>query len=156
MALRRILTEGDPALRKVCKEVTDVNDHIRDIIDDLVESMRDATGVGLAAPQVGILRRICVVETEPGQVYELVNPKIVYTEGEQFGEEGCLSIPGQSGDVIRPMKVKVEALDRNGNPVSYEGEELLARAFCHEIDHLDGILYTDKAKEIHYYEDEEE
>ena len=147
MALRNIVKEGDPVLRKVSREVTDVNDRIRALIDDLTETMRNAEGVGLAAPQVGVLRRVVVVEVD-GQLFELVNPKVVETEGEQYEEEACLSVPGESGMVRRPARVKVEALDRDGNKVSYEGTELLARAFCHEIDHLDGILYIDKAEEV--------
>lgn len=148
MALRNIVTQGDKALSTVCREVTDVNDHIRQLIDDMVDTMRDADGVGLAAPQVGVLRRIFVVEVD-GELYELVNPKIVYQEGDQYDEEGCLSVPGVQGMVHRPQKVRIEGLDRNGDPVSYEGEGLLARAFCHENDHLDGILYVSKAENLH-------
>ncbi|MBR0140236.1 MAG: peptide deformylase [Firmicutes bacterium] len=155
MAIRNIRTEGDPALAKVCRPVAKVDDHYREIIDDLVETMRSADGVGLAAPQVGILRRIVVVEVGD-QLFELVNPEIVSEEGEQYGSEGCLSVPGYAGNVKRPMKVTVKALDRNGEPVEYTGEGLLARAFCHELDHLDGVLYTSKADDLHELTDEPE
>ena len=148
MGLRNIVEKGDPALRKTAREITDVNDHIRQILDDLADTMYEADGVGLAAPQVGILRRMCVVDIGD-RLYELVNPRIVESEGDQYGEEGCLSVPGYSGSVHRPMKVKVWALDRNGNPAEYSAEGLLARAFCHEIDHLDGVLYIDKADNVH-------
>lgn len=148
MALRNILQYDDEALHKACREVTDVNDRIRTLIDDLTDTLRDAKGVGLAAPQVGVLRRVAVVELDENHHYEMVNPRIVEEEGEQYGEEGCLSVDGMCGDVKRPLHVKVACLDRNGNPVEYEGTELLARAFCHEIDHLDGIIYTQKADNI--------
>ena len=157
MALRNILTEGDEALSKVCRPVTEVNDRIRSILDDMAETMHDAHGVGLAAPQVGILRRMFVVQIDPeGPLYELINPEIVETDGEQTGEEGCLSVPGYVGLVTRPNHVKIKGLDRNGDYVEYEGAELLARAFLHEYDHLDGILYTKKATDIHYAEDDED
>jgi len=152
MALREIRTEEDPILRKTCREVTEVNDRIRFLIDDLVDTMREAQGVGLAAPQVGVLRRVVVIEVD-GVLYELVNPVIVESDGEMFEEEACLSCPGKSGFVHRPAHVVVEALDRNGKKVRYEGEGLLAKAFCHELDHLDGILYIDKAEQIEEYED---
>ena len=151
MALREIRKEGDPVLRKQCREVTEINGRITDLLDDLTETMRSVNGVGLAAPQVGVLRRVVVVEVDE-QLYELINPIVVETEGDQFEEEACLSCPGKQGTVHRPAYVKVEALNRNGEKVSYEGEELLARAFCHEIDHLDGILYIDKAEEIEEFE----
>lgn len=157
MALRRILTDGDETLKKVCRPVTEINDRIRSILDDMVETMHDAGGVGLAAPQVGILRRMFVVQTDPeGPLYELINPQIMETDGEQTGDEGCLSVPGYVGTVTRPNYVKIKGLDRNGNSVEYEGTELLARAFLHENDHLDGVLYTQKATDIHYAETEEE
>ena len=156
MALRKILTEGDETLRKKSRPITEVNDRIRGILDDMLETMNDANGVGLAAPQVGILRRMFIVQVEPdGQVYELINPEIVETEGEQYGEEGCLSVPGYVGNVARPNYVRIKGLDRNGNSVEYEGTELLARAFLHEYDHLDGILYTSKADDLHFAESEE-
>ena len=154
MALRTIRTEGDPVLSKISKPVTDINDHVREIIDDLVETMRAADGVGLAAPQVGILRRIVVVEVED-KLYELVNPVIVSSEGEEADTEGCLSVPGYQGEVKRPAKVTLTAQNRNGEKVSYEAEGLLARAFCHELDHLDGILYTSKADKMYEIKEEE-
>ena len=162
MALRTIVTEGDPILRKICKPVKEVNDRIRATLDDMLETMRQAEGVGLAGPQVGILRRMFVVEVptetdEEGNilktaVYELINPEIVETRGEVEEEEACLSLPGVEGVVKRPAYVKIKGLDRNGKPVEYEGEGLLAKAFCHENDHLDGILFTDKARDIKHYE----
>ena len=149
MAIRTIFQFEDDALHKVCREVTDVNDHIRTLIDDLNDTMEQAQGVGLAAPQVGVLRRVCVVNLWDGENhYEMVNPVITLAEGDQYGEEGCLSVEGMCGDVHRPQHVIVSCLDRNGNPVEYEGYDLLARAFCHEIDHLDGIVYTSKAENL--------
>ncbi|MBR5741843.1 MAG: peptide deformylase [Firmicutes bacterium] len=166
MALRNIVKEGDPVLRKVSRPVKEVNDRIRMILDDMVETMRDAQGVGLAGPQVGILRRLFVIEIpewdEEGNIvdttlYELINPEILETSGEQTEEEGCLSCPGLTGTVTRPMHVKIKGLDRNGNEVVYEGEGLTAKAFMHEYDHLDGILYIDKATNVHPIgEDDEE
>jgi peptide deformylase len=156
MALRKIVTEGDPILAKRCKTVPEVTDRIRQLIDDMVETMHDAQGVGLAAPQVGILKRVVVVDVQDGNVYELVNPEIVESEGDQFGEEGCLSVPGLVGSVHRPERVKVSALDRNGERVEYEGTGLLARAFCHELDHLEGTLFNSKAEDLHYPSDDEE
>ena len=148
MAKLKILKDGDLALRLKSRPVSVVNERILTLLDDLTETMRLADGCGLAAPQVGVLRRVVVVETEPGTVYELINPVIVRREGEQHEIEGCLSIPGRQGYTNRPMKVTVEALDRNGVLQTYEGEGLLARAFCHEIDHLDGILFTDHAEMV--------
>jgi len=156
MAKRKIVTEPDEVLHTVCKPVPAVTDRVRELLDDMVETMRDANGVGLAGPQVGIVRRVIVVETEPGTVYKLVNPVITASSGEQEGGEGCLSVPGQSGCVVRPMNVTVEALDENGEKVVIEASEFLARAFCHEIDHLDGILYTDKALYMNEPEEPEE
>ena len=157
MALRKIVTEGDPILAKRCREVPQITDRVRQLIDDMVETMHDAQGVGLAAPQVGVLRRVVVVDVGDGNVYELINPEIVESEGDQYGEEGCLSVPGLVGLVHRPEHVKVRALDRNGETVEYEGTELLARAFCHELDHLEGTLFNSKADDLHYpTEDEEE
>ena len=156
MALRRILTEEDDTLRRKSRPVTEVNDRIRGILDDMVETMRSANGVGLAAPQVGILRRMFVVQVDEDMVYELINPEIVETDGDQYGEEGCLSVPGYVGLVHRPEYVRIKGLDRNGKPVEYEGEGLLARAFMHEYDHLDGVMYTQKADDIHYAAAEEE
>lgn len=156
MAKRKIVTGNDPVLRTVCRPVGAVTPRIRELMDDMVETMRDANGVGLAAPQVGILRRVIVVEVEPGQVYMLADPEITASSGEQEGNEGCLSVPGESGCVRRPMNVTVKGTGPDGNPVTVEAEGFLARAFCHEIDHLDGILYTDKALYMNEPEAEEE
>ena len=156
MALRNILKDGDPALRKKSRPVTEVTDRIRTILDDMVETMHASYGVGLAAPQVGVLRRMFVVQIDEENLYELINPEIVETDGDQYGEEGCLSVPGYVGFVHRPDHVKIRGLDRNGQPVEYEGEGLLARAFMHEYDHLDGVLYTDKADNVHIPEENEE
>ncbi len=143
MGLRRIFTDKDPALHKVCRPVTKFDRRLHSLLDDMKETLADAAGVGLAAPQVGILRRVVVVDTGE-EILELVNPVILETSGEQEGQEGCLSVPGKYGIVKRPMNVKVRAQDRNGNWFEAEGEELIARCFCHELDHLDGILYTEK------------
>ncbi len=148
MAKLHIRKEGDEVLRKVCRPVEEITPRILTLLDDMVETMRAACGVGLAAPQVGILRRIVVVEVEPGEVYELINPQIIAYSGEQEGEEGCLSVPGKWGTVTRPMHVTVRALNRNGETVEITGHELLARCFCHELDHLDGKLYIDRASEV--------
>lgn len=148
MAKLKILTEGDMALRLKSRPVTNINQRILTLLDDMVETMRLADGVGLAAPQVGVLRRVVVIECEPGKVLELINPVITSREGEQHELEGCLSVPGRQGYTHRPMKVTVEAQDRTGALCTYEGEGLLARAFCHEIDHLDGILYIDHAEMV--------
>ena len=143
MAIRNIVKNGDPVLRKICRSVLNFDDKLAVLLDDMIETMNYAEGVGLAAPQVGILRRICVIDVGDGPI-ELVNPSIIKEEGVQVGSEGCLSVPGQSGTVERPMRVTVKAQDRNGNTFEITGEGLLARAFCHEIDHLNGILYIDK------------
>ena len=148
MAKLKILTDENPALRLRSRPVAEINGRIRTLLDDLTDTMRRADGCGLAAPQVGVLRRVVVVETEPGTVYELINPVITGREGHQREIEGCLSVPNRQGYTDRPMKVTVEALDREGRMRTYVGEGLLARAFCHEIDHLDGILYTDHAEMI--------
>lgn len=132
-------------LRKKCRPVDEITPRILVLLDDMLETMRAADGVGLAAPQVGVLRRVVVIECEEGQVIELINPRIVAFSGVQEEREGCLSIPGKAGITRRPMHVTVRALDRNGKEVEYSGSGLLARAFCHEIDHLDGKLYTDCA-----------
>jgi peptide deformylase len=155
MALRNIIIEGDEVLRKRAREVTEINDRIKSIVEDMVETMRSQYGVGLAASQVGILRRIVVIELD-GVLYQLINPVIVETEGEQYEEEACLSVPGLMGRVKRPQHVKIKGLSPEGLPVEYEGEDLLAVAFCHECDHLDGILYTDKADNIHSAREDEE
>lgn len=148
MAYLKILTDRDPTLRKSCREVDKITTRTLTLLDDMVETMRRADGVGLAGPQVGVLRKIVVVECEPGEVYELINPIIVEKEGSQVGREGCLSVPGKVGIVERPMRVVVEAADRNGVRRKITGEGLLARAFCHEIDHLEGRLYTDVAERM--------
>ena len=144
MALRKIMTEKDPALHKVCRPVTEFNDHLHRLLDDMTETLRQANGVGLAAPQVGILRRAVVVETGEENMLELVNPRILEQSGEQDGAEGCLSVPGKWGMVKRPNYVKLQAQDRFGNWFEVEAEALIARCFCHELDHLDGHLYTEK------------
>lgn len=143
MAIRRIVKEGDPILRQKCRPVEKITPRILELLDDMVDTMRKADGVGLAAPQVGVLRRIVVIECEPGQVLELINPRIVAYSGTQEEREGCLSIPGKAGITRRPRYVTVRALDRFGKEQEYTGEDLLARCFCHELDHLDGKLYTD-------------
>ena len=148
MAKLKIVKIGDETLRKVCRPVDKITPRITTLLDDMVETMRAANGVGLAAPQVGILRRIVVIEVEPGQVYELINPKIIAFSGEQEDAEGCLSVPGKWGLVKRPMHVTVRAMNRDGETVDYTGSELLARCFCHEIDHLDGRLYIDRAERM--------
>lgn len=147
MALREIRLDGDPLLRKTSKEITEINYRIKTLLDDMVETMVNANGVGLAAPQVGILRRAIVVDIGDG-VLKVINPEIISSEGELLDVEGCLSIPNYSGTVKRPEKVKIKFLDEGGVSQVIEATGLLARIFCHEIDHLDGILYTDKAIEI--------
>lgn len=146
MAIRTIREMGDPVLNKVCKEVTEVTPRIQDLIDDMFETMYDACGVGLAAPQVGILKRIVVIDTTGEDPIVLINPRIVETDGEQTGQEGCLSVPGKAGIVTRPNYVKVVAQDENMETFEIEGTELLARAFCHEIEHLDGHLYVERVE----------
>ena len=145
MAIRNIVTVGDDVLRKVCRTQLQFDDKLHTILDDMKDTMYKAEGVGLAAPQVGILRRFCVIDVGDG-IIELINPVITEKSGSQTGAEGCLSIPGKSCEVTRPMKVTVRAQDRNGNNFTVTGEGLLARALCHEIDHLDGILYIDRVK----------
>ena len=141
MGLRKILTDKDPALHKVCKPVETFDRKLHKLLDDMHETLTEANGVGLAAPQVGILRRVVIVDTGD-EILELVNPELLETDGEQTGEEGCLSVPGRYGLVKRPYYAKVRAQDRFGNWYEVEGEELIARCFCHELDHLDGIIYT--------------
>ena len=148
MAELQIRKLGDEVLRKTCRAVEAITPRITTLLDDMVETMRAANGCGLAAPQVGILRRIVVIECEPGVVYELINPKIIAFSGEQEAEEGCLSIPNQWGVTHRPMHVTVQALNRKGEVIEVTGHDLLARAFCHELDHLDGKLFIDHAKMI--------
>lgn len=146
MAIRTIREIGDPVLNKISKEVKEVTPRIQDLIDDMFETMYEANGVGLAAPQVGILKRIVVIDTTGEDPILLINPRIVETSGEQTGNEGCLSVPGKSGIVTRPNYVKVVAQDEELNEFEIEGEELLARALCHEIEHLDGHLYVEKVE----------
>lgn len=143
MAILNIVKDGDPLLRKVSRPVEEITPRIKTLIDDMIDTMHRAKGCGLAAVQVGILRRVVVIEDENGKIYELINPKIVAYSGAQEAAEGCLSIPGTWGITRRPAHVTVRALDRNGNEVEYRGKGLLARAFCHELDHLDGKLFTD-------------
>ena len=142
MALRKIVLQGEPCLTKVCRPVTEFNGRLHTLLDDLKDTLLDSGGVGLAAPQVGILRRVVIVDTGE-EILELVNPELVETSGEQCGAEGCLSVPGKYGLVKRPNYAKVRAQDRNGEWFEAEGEELIARCFCHELDHLDGIVYTE-------------
>ena len=142
MGLRKILTDKDPALHKVCKPMVNFDDRLFRLLEDMRETLIDSGGVGLAAPQVGILRRVVLVDVGD-EILELINPTLVETDGEQEGAEGCLSVPGKYGLVKRPYWAKVRAQDRNGNWFEAEGEELIARCFCHELDHLDGIVYTE-------------
>ncbi|MDD2648135.1 MAG: peptide deformylase [Eubacteriales bacterium] len=156
MGYRKIITLGNEKLRKIAKPVTVFDKKLGSLLDDMADTMYDADGCGLAAPQVGILKRIVVIDTGDG-LFELINPEIVFTEGEQYGREGCLSIPNRAGLVSRPMKVTVRAQDRNGGFFELTGEELLARAICHETDHLDGKLYIDiMDKEIPYNQPDED
>lgn len=143
MALRKIVLQGDECLTKVCRPVTDFNGRLHTLLDDMTDTLRDSGGVGLAAPQVGILRRVCVVLNEDDEVIELVNPEIIFTDGEQTGLEGCLSVPGKYGVVTRPEVVRVRAQDRNGDFFEVEDSDLTARCFCHEIEHLDGHLFIE-------------
>ncbi|MBE6706714.1 MAG: peptide deformylase [Ruminococcaceae bacterium] len=148
MAKLKILKVGDSTLRKVCRPVDEITPRITRLLDDMIDTMRAADGVGLAAPQVGVLRRVVVIETPDDGLIELINPKIIAFSGEQEGEEGCLSVPGRWGITTRPMHVTVRALNRKGETFDITGSGLLAKAFCHEIDHLDGKLYIDIAKMI--------
>lgn len=147
MALRHILTQGDPTLNKKCRPVTDFNARLHQLLDDMADTLAEANGVGLAAPQVGLLRRIVVIDVGEGRI-ELINPEIIKTSGEQDGAEGCLSFPGEFGMVKRPMNVTVRAQDRNGKTFEISGTELLARAFCHEIDHLNGVCFVTRASRM--------
>ena len=163
MAIRIIREDGDEVLRKKCKPVEKMTERLSTLIDDMFDTMYEANGVGLAAPQVGVLRRIVVIDTYEDNPLVLVNPEIVESDGEQVGPEGCLSLPGLQGDVARPEHVVCKALDRDMKEITVEGEGLLARAICHELDHLDGILYKDlaidglyKVEPIQPEEDEEE
>lgn len=146
MAIRNIREIGDSVLNKSCKEVTEVTPRIKELIQDMVDTMYEANGVGLAAPQVGILKRIVVIDCTGEDLVVMINPKILEMSGEQTGQEGCLSVPGKSGQVTRPAYVKALAYDINLKPFEIEGTELMARAICHEIDHLDGHLYVEKVE----------
>lgn len=145
MALRQIRVDGDPILTKKCREVKEMTPRLKELVGDMLETMYEAQGVGLAAPQVGVLRQIVVIDVGEGPIV-LVNPKIVSQDGEQEGNEGCLSVPGKAGVVVRPNHVVAEGFDENMNPVTIEGTELLARAICHELDHLDGVMYTSRVQ----------
>lgn len=155
MALRKIVEKGDDVLNKKCRDVVKFDDRLCELIDDMIETLRDSGGVGLAAPQVGVLRRVVVIETdhEKGEIVELINPEIIETSGKQVGLEGCLSLPGEWGIASRPYRAKVKALNRNGEEFTLEGEGLLARAFCHELDHLDGVLYDTKVERMLFPEE---
>lgn len=146
MAIRNIREIGEEVLTKKCREVTEMTPRIRELIEDLLDTMYEANGVGLAAPQVGVLKRIVVIDVTGEDPHILINPRIVETSGEQTGQEGCLSVPGKSGQVTRPNYVKVVALDANMKEFELEGTELLARAICHEVDHLEGHLYVEKVE----------
>lgn len=156
MALRTILNDSDPALHKVCRPVTQFDGKLHDLLDDLKETLVNANGAGLAAPQVGILRRAVIVVDANDQMLELINPEIIAQEGEQEGFEGCLSVPGRWGVVKRPKKAKVRAQDRNGNFFEVEGEDIVARCFCHEIDHLDGHLFSELTDRLYTNEELDE
>lgn len=147
MATRNIVYSDEPLIRKKCRPVTEFDDQLVELLEDMAETMKKEDGVGIAAPQVGVLRQICIVEAN-GMRFELINPKIVESEGSQKSFEGCLSVKNYNGLVIRPYKVKVEAFDRYGYPFKVEVEGFVATVFCHEIDHLNGILFTDKAIEL--------
>lgn len=148
MALRKVVVRGDEILSKKCRGVSEVTGRIKETLDDMVDTMREELGVGLAAPQVGIMRRMFVAEPEPGRVYYMINPEIYFEEGSEEDYEACLSVPGLIGIVERPQKIKIRALDRDGVEHDYEFEGFDARVMCHENDHLNGVLYTDKARDI--------
>lgn len=153
MAIREILTQGDPALNKVCHAVTKFDGRLADLLDDMKETLDKANGLGLAAPQIGILRRAVVIVNAEGEMVELVNPEIIDQSGEQDGLEGCLSVPGKFGYVKRPMWAKVRAQDRNGEWFEIEGTEVVARCFCHELGHLDGHLYVELTDRLYTNEE---
>ena len=160
MATRNVVVEGDEILRKKCREVPEVTDRIRTTMEDMLETMREHMGVGIAGPQIGVMRRMFVAEPEPDRVYYMINPVILEQSGENEGDEGCLSVPGMIGTVIRPDYIKMEATDLNGERKVYEFHDFDARVMCHENDHFDGILYTDKATNVREateedYEEEE-
>ncbi len=153
MAIRKIVTQGDEVLTKKCRAVTEFNERLHDLLEDMADTLEESGGVGLAAPQVGVLRRVVLVINDEGEILELINPEIIHTEGEQTGPEGCLSVPGKFGMVTRPNFVRVRAQDRFGDWFEAEGEELMARCFCHELEHLDGHLYVEHID--HFLTDEE-
>lgn len=144
MALRNIRIIGDDILRKKCRKVETIDDKIKTLMDDMLETMYYEEGVGLAAPQIGILKRIVVIDVDDGNIYKMINPEIISSSGEEVMEEGCLSVPDNRGDVVRPSKVKARYTDENGEVKEIEAEGLLARCICHELDHLDGILFVDR------------
>ena len=160
MAIRQVRTIGDDILRKECKPVKEITPRIAELIEDMFETMYEANGVGLAAPQVGVLKQIVVMDVDDGNQYVLINPEILETSGSQTGQEGCLSLPGKAGIVTRPDHVKVKALDENMEEFVLEGDGLLARAICHECDHLDGLMYVSKVEgelmDVEPIEEEEE
>jgi len=153
MALRNVVVQGDEILRKRSREITEITPRIRETLEDMVETMKNSRGVGIAGPQVGVMRRMFVAipypDENPDDIYYMINPEILEQEGEQEGEEGCLSVPGKQGIVIRPQKIKIRAMDLDGKVQEYEFEDFAARVMCHEYDHLEGILYTDKALEVY-------
>lgn len=153
MAIRKIITEGDPVLNKICHPVTKFDGRLADLLDDMKETLADAKGLGLAAPQIGILRRAVIVVDDGGEMLELVNPEIIDRSGEQNGLEGCLSVPGLWGYVTRPSWVKVRAQDRHGSWFETEGSGVTARCFCHELSHLDGHLYTELCDKVYTSEE---
>lgn len=156
MATRNVVLEGDEILRKKCREIPEVTDRIRTTMEDMLETMRQQYGCGIAGPQVGVMRRMFIAEPEPGRVYYMINPVMLEQEGSQVGDEGCLSVPGLIGTVERPQRIKIKAWDLDGQEQVYEFEDWDARVMCHEYDHLDGILYTDKATNVREPEEEEE
>ena len=153
MALRNVVVQGDEILRKRSREITEITPRIKETLEDMVETMKNSRGVGIAGPQVGVMRRMFVAipypDENPDDIYYMINPEILEQEGEQEGEEGCLSVPGKQGIVIRPQKIKIRAMDLDGKMQEYEFEDFAARVMCHEYDHLEGILYTDKALEVY-------
>ncbi len=148
MAIRNVVTEGDEILRKKCREVSEVTDRIRTTMEDMLETMREQMGVGIAAPQVGVMRRMFIAEPELGRVYYMINPVMLEQEGSQFDDEGCLSVPGLIGTVERPERIKIKAMDLDGIEHVYDFEGFDARVMCHEYDHLEGVLFIDKAEDI--------
>ena len=159
MALRNVVTEGDSILRKRSREITEITDRIKTTLLDMRETMEASNGVGIAGPQVGVMRRMFVAkpfpDEKPEEIYYMINPEIYEVEGEQEGEEGCLSVPGRQGIVMRPQRIKIKAQDLDGNWHDYEFEDFAARVMCHEYDHLEGILYIDRAKEVYELSDKE-